>query len=434
MGPPRRPAPRPEPGLDSAPPTTGPASEAGPRVYGVGELLAGLKGLLADRVGRLWVAGEICDLHRARSGHVYFTLRDDDARLRAALFRTAARRVPFEPDEGMAVLVYGDVTVYEPRGDLQISVRALEPRGRGALQVAFEKLRRRLEAEGLFDPARKRPLPALPRRLGVVTSPTGAALRDVLHGTGRRLPSVPVRIAPTRVQGPGAAEEIAAALLDLAHHGDVDLVLLVRGGGSLEDLQPFNTETLARALAACPVPVVSGVGHEVDVTIADLAADARAPTPSAAAELAVPDRAAIALRLARDGRRLAHAARGLLRHRRAELRRAQGALKALAPTARLATWRARLAAAARALPRTARVRLDAERAELGALSGRLDSLSPLAVLGRGYALVRRTRDGAVVRRAEQVARGEALSVRVAEASIEARAESVRTRPPVGKTL
>ncbi|MHC4164081.1 MAG: exodeoxyribonuclease VII large subunit, partial [Planctomycetota bacterium] len=363
-----------------------------------------------------------------RSGHVYFSLVDDACRVRCALFRSAARTLAFEPEDGLEVLLYGDVSIYEARGDLQIVARRLEPRGRGSLQLAFEQLRRRLEAEGLFDPERKRPLPPLPGRIGVVTSPTGAAIHDILEVTGRRFPAVPILVAPTRVQGEGAEDEIAAALDALTAHGDVDLILLVRGGGSFEDLQPFNTETVARAIVRSTVPVLSGVGHEVDVTIADLAADARAPTPSAAAELAVPEVGAYRDDLDAVWRRLRRAATAVLERSASRLDRERDALRVLAPTARLAAQRVRLRAAARALQRAARLRSDGARARLAELGGRLDTLSPLAVLARGYALVRRARDGAIVRSPADVAAGERLAIRVAEAELDATLEAVRALP------
>jgi len=403
-------------------------------VYTVSELLGGLARLLEDRVGRVWVVGELSDVHVARSGHSYFSLKDDTGQVRCALFRSAARGLAFEPEDGLEVLVYGDVSIYEARGDLQIIVRQLEPRGRGALQLAFEQLRRRLEAEGLFDPARKRRLPPLPGRIGVVTSPTGAAIHDILEVTGRRFPAIPILVAPTRVQGEGAEDEIAAALDALSARGDVDLILLARGGGSLEDLRPFNTETLARAIVRSTVPVLCGVGHEVDVTIADLAADARAPTPSAAAELAVPDVAILRDHLARAWNRLRKAAAAAVDRCAARLSRERDALRALAPTARVAAQRVRFRAAARALRRAARSRVERSSARLASLGARLDSLSPLAVLSRGYALVRRARDGAIVRRAADVSAGERLAIRVAEADLEAVLEAVRVLPDRGKPL
>jgi exodeoxyribonuclease VII large subunit len=407
---------------------------AEPHIYTVAELLGGLRTLLEERVGRVWVVGELSDLHQARSGHTYFTLKDDAGQLRAALFRNAARRLAFEPEDGLEVLVYGDVSIYEKRGDLQLIVRQLEPRGIGSLQLAFEQLRRRLEAEGLFDPARKRALPPRPSRIGVVTSPTGAAIRDVLEVTGRRYPAASIVIAPTRVQGAEAEREIADAIGSLDSAADVDVILLVRGGGSLEDLQAFNTEIVARAIAQATVPVVSGVGHEVDVTIADLVADVRAATPSAAAEMAVPDAASLRRHLVRDWRRLQQAVRAILERRTREVERERDALRALAPSVRLTVQRARLEAAARALIRVAASRAQRGRGRLAELSGRLDSLSPLAVLGRGYALVRRSRDGAIVRTAEQLERGERLAIRVAEAQLEAIVDSVAVLPRAQKPL
>jgi exodeoxyribonuclease VII large subunit len=408
--------------------------ESEPRIYSVGELLSGLRALLEERLGRIWVVGEISNLARPQSGHVYFTLKDERGQLRAALFRGAARRLAFEPEEGLEVLAYGEVTVYEARGDLQIIVRQLEPRGVGALQLAFEQLRRRLEVEGLFDPARKRPLPEVPTRIGVVTSASGAALRDVIEVTGRRLPDVPLLIAPTRVQGVGAEDEIAAALDALGEQTDLSVILLVRGGGSLEDLQPFNTEVVARAIARSRVPVVSGVGHEVDVTIADLAADVRAPTPSAAAEQAVPDRSALERALDAAWRRLRRALDAQLSECAARLEREREALRMQAPTARLAAQRQRWLAAARALRRVVRARAERARAGVEQLAGRLDSLSPLAVLGRGYALVRRARDAGIVRTVSDAGVGERLSIRLAEAEIEAVVETARGLPKSKKTL
>lgn len=404
-----------------------PESELDPQsVFTVSDLLGGLKRLLADRVGRIWVAGELVDVHSARSGHIYFSLADDGGRVRCALFRSAARGLAFEPEDGLEVLVYGDVTLYEARGDLQLIARRVEPRGRGALQLAFEQLRRRLEAEGLFDPDRKRPLPSIPRCIGVVTSPTGAALHDILEVTGRRFPSIPILISPTRVQGEDAESEIAAAVDALAGRGEVDLILIARGGGSIEDLRPFNTEILARAIAASPVPVVSGVGHEVDVTICDMVADVRAPTPSAAAELAVPDARAFSGELAAWWRRLTRTLELTLERSEVRLARERDALRALAPTARLAAQRVRLQAAVQALGRAARSRSERARARLGELGGRLDSLSPLAVLARGYGLVRRVRDGAIVRTVGDVTKGERLAIRVAEAELEATLDLARS--------
>ncbi|HKJ23727.1 MAG TPA: exodeoxyribonuclease VII large subunit [Myxococcota bacterium] len=405
--------------FDAPPVRSEPGSVAGRRVLGVGELVAGLRGLLEDSIGRVWVAGEISNLRQPASGHAYFTLKDDDAQLRCALFRGAARRLVFDPEDGMAVLAYGELTVYEPRGDLQLIVRNLEPRGEGALQVAFEQLRARLEREGLFDEARKRPIPEHPRRVGVVTSATGAALRDVLRVAAGRHGGTPLLLAPTRVQGAGAEAEIAAALAAVGERPGVDVALLVRGGGSLEDLQAFNHEAVARAIRASRVPVVCGVGHEVDVTIADLAADLRAPTPSAAAAAVVPDGRRLAERLAARSARLLRAAEARLDDAEATLRHVRATLRGLSPSARLAFQTARLGAALARLRREAAAVLERGEARLAARAARLDGLSPLAVLGRGYALVQRAGDGALVRAPGDVAPGDALRIRLAEGEIEA---------------
>ena len=391
---------------------------AAPRIYPVGAVVAGVRRLLEERVGSIWVVGEVSNLRRVASGHTYFTLKDAEGQLRAALFRGSARRLAFEPEDGLEVLVYGEITVYGERGELQIVVRELEPRGVGALQLAFEQLRRRLDAEGLFAAARKRELPRVPRRVGIATSASGAALRDVLEVAGRRLPGLPLLLAACRVQGLGAEHTLADALELLAKYGDVDVILLVRGGGSLEDLQPFNSESLARAIAACGVPIVAGIGHEIDVTIADLVADARAPTPSAAAELAIPDARALAGGLARARDRLVRGMRRAFERQRAAWRAGDAALRAHAPAQRVALGRERLAAAQRGLSRAVSSVLERRRARLARGAVALDSLSPLAVLGRGYALVRRTRDGAIVRDAGDAPPGEALGVRVARADLE----------------
>ncbi len=442
---------------------TGWAEPSGPRPLRVSEVLAGLRGWLEERVGRIWVVGEVSNLHRARSGHTYFTLVDEGGQLRAALFRSSARRLAFEPEDGLEVLVYGDLTVYEARGELQLVVRQIEPRGDGALRLAVEQLRRRLEAEGLFAAERKRELPAYPTRIGIATSPTGAALRDVLEVSGRRWPGVPLLLSPTRVQGLGADEEIAHALERLGQVPDVDVVLLVRGGGSLEDLMAFNSERVVRAIAACPVPVVCGVGHEVDVTLADLAADLRAPTPSAAAEQVLPDRGELRAvvnaqrerllrgfasqlrrrrqllasagemlrahapdrRVAAQRQRLGAASRALHRaiaarlalRRSLLLRRAQ-ALRSLTPLARVAALRQRCAAAERRLQAAARLRSERARVRWVAAAGRLDSLSPLAVLARGYAIARRASDARVVRELADAPAGTALRLRVARAELD----------------
>ena len=402
------------------------------RIFTIAELLAGVRSLLEEGLGRCWVAGEVSNLRRAASGHFYFSLKDDTAQVRAVLFRADARRLPFELEDGLELIALGECSVYEARGDLQLLVRHVEPRGRGALQLAFEQLRVRLEREGLFDSARKRLVPAFPRRVGLVTSAAGAALRDVIEVSARRFPATPLLLAPTRVQGEGAEHEIAAALAALASlppARGVDVILLVRGGGSLEDLQPFNTETVARAIAGCPVPVVSGVGHETDLSIADLVADLRAPTPSAAAAAPFPDRAALQDRCLRDLVRLCSAAERVVERAAARLGQRSQALARVAPLARLAAQRVRLSALARDLGRSAQRHAERARSRLAATAGRLDSLSPLAVLARGYAIVWKVHTQAIVRRADDCAPGERLRVRVGDGELIATVERMPDARP-----
>lgn len=393
-------------------------------ILAVGQLMAGLKGLLEQQVGHVYVVGEISNLHEARSGHVYFTLKDEAGQIRAALFRGNASRVRFELEEGLEVVAGADVSIYPARGDLQLIVRTLEPRGVGALQLAFEQLRKRLEAAGFFDEDRKRPLPRFPTRVGVVTSPTSAAVRDVLKVAARRFAATPILISPTLVQGDEAPDQIAAAIERVARVPDVDVVLVVRGGGSLEDLWAFNSEVVAKAIVASPVPVISGVGHETDVTIADLVADMRAPTPSAAIMQALPDRDALAMLVRRDVGRLAAAMAGRLESYESRIESLGRLLAARSPMARVALARTREARAWQAAEVAIRRQVDAHGRHLGSLMGRLDALSPLSVLGRGYALARRADDGRIVRQSDDVAVGDDLDVQLAEGTIGVRVTRV----------
>jgi exodeoxyribonuclease VII large subunit len=373
----------------------------------------------------VWVEGEVSTFSRAASGHCYFTLKDAEAEIRCVMWRDAARALSQLPQHGEQVLAHGAVSVYEARGTYQLYVDVIRPAGVGDLHRQFELLKARLEAEGLFDPARKRPLPAWPRRIGVVTSPTAAALRDILNVLGRRYPLVEVLLAPTLVQGAEAPPQIVAAIQALSARDDVDLLIVARGGGSLEDLWAFNDERVARAIVACRHPVLSGVGHETDFTIADFCADARAPTPSAAAELATPDQAELRAALAGAAARLTGEMRRQIEALRNRLDGQRRALRHLSPQARLHNARQRvddLLAAA-----TARTRhgLALRRARLAGLSARLEALSPLATLGRGYAIVRQAETGQVVDSVEKVSSGDRLAIRVADGTFEANASSGR---------
>src|SRR5215213_3882760 len=306
------------------------------RILSVAELTAGIRSSLEAGFGELWVEGEISNCRVWNTGHVYFTLKDETAQLKAVMFRSAYRYLKFKVDDGIHVVARGRLSVYEPKGEYQLVCEHLEPQGRGALQLAFEQLKRKLQAEGLFDAARKRPIPALPRKIGIVTSLDGAALKDILKVLARRHPRAHIVVRPVRVQGENAAEDIARALKAIAGVSGVDVVIVGRGGGSIEDLWAFNEEVLARAIAASPVPVISAVGHEVDVTIADFVADLRAPTPSAAAEMVVTGKEEACARIDRLQRRVQIAVRTAIDRRRT-------AVHVLTSRRGLAGWHARLA-------------------------------------------------------------------------------------------
>lgn len=379
-----------------------------PRAYSVSAVNAMARQLLEGTVPPLWVAGEVTGWKRHGSGHCYFTLRDATARLRCVMFRTDAQRLPTDPEEGMEVRAFGTLTVYERGGDFQLVVRELEAQGAGGLwRLAFERLRAKLEQEGLLAPERKRPLPRFPATVGIVTSPDGAALHDILRVIERRAPWTRVVFCPARVQGEGAAEDLARALGVFRAAPVADVLIVGRGGGSVEDLWAFNEEVLARAIAASPIPVVSAVGHEIDVTIADLVADARAPTPSAAAEMVVPDRGAVGREVAVLAARLGAAVRRRLDDARDEVDGLRGALD-------------------EAIGRT--IQRRAERLE--ALAGRLDALSPLAALRRGYA-VPLGADGRILRSARQFEPGGRVRLRVVDGRVECRVEDVSLDPEGG---
>ena len=425
------------------------------RVLQVGELASLIRGALAadPQLQDAYVEAELGDCHLSAAGHWYFNLKDsrpdgvDRSVLKAAMFRKEARGLQFEPRTGMKVLAHGSVSVYAAAGSLQVYLDRLEPQGVGALALAFQQLVARLEAEGLFASDRKRKLPFLPRRLAVVTSRQGAALRDVIHVVQRRCPITEVVVAPTLVQGEGAVREIIAAL-ELAGRAAVDVVLLVRGGGSLEDLQAFNSEEVARAVLACPLPVVVGVGHETDTSVADFVADRRAPTPSVAAELAVPDLALLRLDLSRRSLRLRRGGEEWTAKERQRLGVSADRLARLAPAARLATGRIdldlrqqRLGTSVRRVlalehrELTARVgllrargperRLLQAREEFSGRVGRLEALSPLAVLGRGYSITLDESGGEVLRDAERVAVGSSISTRLLRGRLVSRVSEVK---------
>ncbi len=394
------------------------ASRPGRDVYSVSRLNREARALLEAGLPLLWVEGELSNLARPGSGHWYFTLKDAGAQVRCAMFRGANSRVRATPRDGMQVLVRARVSLYEPRGDYQLLAEHLEEAGEGALRRRFEELKARLQAEGLFDAALKRGLPALPRRIAVVTSPSGAAVRDIVNVLRRRFPSVPVLIYPVPVQGAGAAREIAEAIGRAGADGHADVLIVARGGGSLEDLWSFNEEIVARAIRGCAIPVVTGIGHEVDFTIADFAADVRAPTPSAAAELVVPDRAEWLRGFAAAARRLGTAARRRLERLRERLGWLGGRLARVHPRERLALRAQRLDELEGRLGRAFAQHLATAQARLAGAARTLGAVSPLATLERGYAILL-SADGRLVRAAAEVSAGDALEARTARGTIHA---------------
>jgi len=364
------------------------------------------------RLQDIWVEGEVSGVTRHTSGHIYFTLKDSSAQIACVMWKTVAPMHGELIVHGRQIVAHGKVSVYETRGQYQLYVDRVQPKGLGDLHAQFELLKSRLESEGLFAPERKRPLPEFPHRIGLVTSPTGAVIRDICNVLARRWPLVEVVLAPTQVQGEDAPPQIVAALNALYRRDDLDLIIVARGGGSLEDLWAFNDERVARKMAESPVPVVSGVGHETDFTIADFVADVRAPTPSAAAELITPDRAELVTQLTGLRTRLTAAMADTLQRRRTALESQMRALVHFSPETRLINWRQRTDDLMMQATLGISHLLQLRRERLTGLEARLGALNPLAVLQRGYAVVRR--DGQLVRSISQVNRGDQLAVRVSD--------------------
>ena len=442
------------------------------QIWSVRSLVAAVRGLVERQYSDCWVEGEISNLRVPDSGHLYFTLKEESAQIKAVMFRSSAKLLRFRPENGMRVTMRGRITVYEERGELQISAEFMEPQGAGALQLAFEQLKARLHAEGLFDHARKKPIPVLPQQIGIITSPQGAALRDILNILARRHESANVLIYPVQVQGDAAPDELIAGMryfhqnahLNVREAGGVDVIIIARGGGSAEDLACFNHEGLAREVAASTIPVISAIGHETDFTIVDFVADLRAPTPSAAAELVIRSRQEIETQAEELNRRLEHAVRYRLLMARQELaklaqhgafasmmdgihrgqqrmdeqhfrlekverqllERCRRRLEAASATVRhydarrrLATIRRQLEGEVANLIGTTRARLLAGRAALDCRTASLEALSPVAILNRGYALVF-DGNGQLVKDATRVAAGDELTARVAHGRIRAR--------------
>ena len=432
-------------------------SAAPPTVYTVTQLTTRIRATMEHAFPEVWVEGEVSNLRIPSSGHVYFSLNDQDSQIRAVLFRRMAAAFPFRVENGLTVLVKGRVSVYEPRGDYQLLLEYLEPKGIGALQVAFEQRKKQFEQEGLFDPARKRPLPFFPRRVGVITSGTGAALHDIVTIVHRRCPVIRLRLFPVAVQGPGAAQQIADAVRLANQHTDLDVLIVGRGGGSWEDLWSFNEEVVVRALVGSRIPVISAVGHEIDFTLSDFAADYRAPTPSAAAESISPVLVDLIEGLREKDARLAQTMRGTLKEHRHQITLALHRLPVPSQIlqrqvqridefsfrlgsgmrAMLATVRPRLAVLAtgleragpgpswqrgslmlpellRRLSRAMPWVITEKKHRLRTVASTLDTLSPLAILSRGYSILETDPGGTIVKDAQAVRVGDRIRARLAE--------------------
>ncbi len=396
------------------------------RVMSVSELTDQIKGSLEGQFPAVWVSGEISNFSRPQSGHCYLTLKDDRAQIRAVLWRTAAREVRCDLHDGLEVICQGSLDVYAPRGSYQLVIRQIEPKGLGALELALRKLRERLAAEGLFEPARKRPLPRFPRRIAFVTSPTGAAIRDFLEVLRRRWLGVDVLIVPVRVQGDGSADEIAAGIEMVNRLAlPVDVLVVGRGGGSLEDLWAFNEEIVVRAIFASRVPVVSAVGHEIDVTLADLVADVRALTPSEAAERVAPAADEVRGFLARQQHRLSNALRSRVAAAQARFNALAGSRAFRRPLERVQLLQRQLDELQSRADRAMDRRLETARNLVDAKALQLESLSPLGVLRRGYSVTRRLADGQLVRSVRGVTRDEQWITRFSDGEVISRVEDVR---------
>jgi len=430
------------------------------RIFTVSRLTAEIKNLLEDRFPFIWITGEISNFHAPASGHFYFVLKDADAQISAVMFRGQNQILKFALEDGMSVTGLGRINVYEPRGTYQIVLEYLEPKGVGALQAAFEQLKTKLADEGLFDPVHKLSIPFLPRKIAIITSPTGSVVHDMLHILNRRFPTVPVLICPVRVQGDGSDQEIASALDQANHRPDIDVIVLARGGGSLEDLQAFNSETVARAIYRCEIPVISAIGHETDYTISDFVADLRAPTPSAAAELVVPIKDDLARkrlelfldlksslylylknhRIRIDGlsQRLIDPRKKLIDFRiktddynnrmlrslhnmiRVKRNDSVGCLRRLfsaTPQRVLDKNKLKLKEISNNMLFTIEKILSSNRSDIRRLIGKIDVLNPHAVLDRGYSITQRLSDQAVVHRSEMIDTGDKIHVTLSNGSL-----------------
>ncbi|MBT3877598.1 MAG: exodeoxyribonuclease VII large subunit [Candidatus Scalindua sp.] len=401
--------------------------EINEKFFTVSEITREIRTSLEHKLSNVCVIGEISNVRKPGSGHVYLTLKDKNAQLQAVVFRNTASRTKFELKDGIEVVSFGSITVYEPRGQYQLIINKIEPKGIGALQLAFQQLKEKLEKEGLFDHAHKKTIPFIPQKIGIVTSPTGAAIKDILNIIERRFANVEILIYPVRVQGEGAAQEIAEAISELNKLSDIDVIISGRGGGSLEDLWAFNEEIVARSIYNSRIPIISAVGHEIDVTIADLVADKRALTPSEAGELVVPRKDLLVEKIEKFKARLLQSLTGKLRLSKEKLVRIANSYAMRQPFDRLNRWQQKLDEFTQRLNLNITHALYAEREKLSGIAGKLESLSPLNVLKRGYTITTRLEDNKSLRDIKNLSKGGKIKTNLSKGSVISEILSIEKR-------
>ena len=398
-------------------PLEGFPEEINEKFFTVSEISRGIRTSLEHKFSNIGVLGEISNVRKPSSGHIYLTLKDKNSQLQAVVFRNSASRIKFELKDGMEVISFGSITVYEPRGQYQLIINKIEPKGIGALQLAFQQLKEKLEKEGLFDSAHKKPLPFIPQKIGIVTSPTGAAIKDILNIIDRRFANVEILIYPVKVQGEGAAQEIAEAITELNNYSDIDVIISGRGGGSLEDLWAFNEEIVARSIYNSKIPVISAVGHEIDLTIADLVADKRALTPSEAGELVVPRKDLLIVKTEKFKTRLLQSLTGKLRLSKEKLDRIANSYVIRQPFDKFNRWQQRLDDLSQRFNLNITHALNSEREKLSGIAGKLESLSPLNVLKRGYTITTKLEDNKSLRYITDLSKGDKIKTNLSKGSI-----------------
>ncbi|MCB9800052.1 MAG: exodeoxyribonuclease VII large subunit [Candidatus Omnitrophica bacterium] len=396
------------------------------RIYTVSQINREIRMILETRFAQFWIEGEVSNFKHHSSGHMYFSLKDNSSQIGAVFFSRYNRALKFQLKDGLKVIAFGRISLYEPRGQYQVYVERIEPKGVGALQLAFLQLKEKLEKEGLFDPRHKKQIPRFPACVGLVTSPTGAAIRDILNVIGRRFKNTRILLYPVKVQGEGAASEIAEAIGQMNVFNEADVLIVGRGGGSLEDLWAFNEEVVARAVFDSKIPVISAVGHEIDWTISDLVADLRAPTPSAAAELVVQNSEELLKRLSDFGMRMRYSVQNLLRSKRQKLQALTSGYAFEQPRILVDQFSQRLDEIFRQLNRDLTSVLKQKQHDLASLAGRLQALSPLAILSRGYSLTF-SEDGSLVKTVRKIRQGEMIRTRLYDGTVESKITKIEKK-------